>query len=302
MSSPIHHPEDLDAALIYAPPWAREQGQPEPLRPSTALIGLPQRRRRLGSVGHAYSGDLAMAKLQRQLALDPDKVPEPPLDDVQLLWPIMLRLCGVAAVAAAVAWLVVALPSAKSPRNESSRNEAPRADVASTPIVNKEASDPLHSPAAVELLVQHGLAQANMPAMPPEMPPLAAPQVASIPASANIPPSANTPPSADAPTTDDKRSPLDRDEIAVLVKRGKDFLTNGDLASARLLLQRAAEAGSADAAMALGATFDPLVIRRLGAIGAAPDTARARQWYQKAVALGAAGAAQPLAKLEAAAQ
>src|ERR1700688_619548 len=133
MSSPIHHPEDLDAALIYAPPWAREQGQPEPLRPSTALIGLPQRRRRLGSVGHAYSGDLAMAKLQRQLALDPDKVPEPPLDDVQALWPIMLRLCGVAAVAAAVAWLVVALPSAKS-----SRNEAMRADVASTPVVNKE--------------------------------------------------------------------------------------------------------------------------------------------------------------------
>jgi TPR repeat protein len=96
--------------------------------------------------------------------------------------------------------------------------------------------------------------------------------------------------------------PLDRDEITMLVKRGKDFLTNGDLASARLLLQRAAEAGSADAAMALGATFDPLVIRRLGAIGAEPDAARARQWYQKAVALGAAGAAQPLAKLEAAAQ
>jgi hypothetical protein len=297
MSSPIHHPEDLDAALIYAPPWAREQGQPEPLRPSTALIGLPQRRRRLGSVGHAYSGDLAMAKLQRQLALDPDKAPEPPLDDIQSLWPIMLRLCGVAAVAAAVAWLVVALPSAKS-----SRNEAPRADVASTPIVSKEASDPLHSPAAVGLLVQHGLAEANAPAKPPETPPVAAPQAAATPPSANISPNANTPPSTDAPTTDDKRLPLDRDEIAVLVKRGKDFLTNGDLASARLLLQRAAEAGSADAAMALGATFDPLVIRRLGAIGAEPDAARARQWYQKAVALGAAGAAQPLAKLEAAAQ
>jgi hypothetical protein len=285
MSSPIHHPEDLDAALIYAPPWAREQGQAEPPRPSTALIGTPQRRRRLGSVGHAYSGDLAMAKLQRQLALDPDKVPEPPLDDLQSLWPIMLRLCGVAAVAAAVAWLAVALPSAKS-----SRNEAVRADVASTPPVNKEAIDPLRSPAAVGLLVQHGLAEANAPAKPPETPLIAAPQAIA------------TPPGAAAPTTDARRLPLDRDEIATLVKRGKDSLTNGDLASARLLLQRAAEAGSADAAMALGATFDPLVIRRLGAIGAEPDAARARQWYQKAVELGAAGASQPLAKLEAAAQ
>ena len=26
MSSPIHHAEDLDEALHYAPPWAREQG------------------------------------------------------------------------------------------------------------------------------------------------------------------------------------------------------------------------------------------------------------------------------------
>jgi TPR repeat protein len=95
---------------------------------------------------------------------------------------------------------------------------------------------------------------------------------------------------------------LAADEIAMLLKRGKDAFSTGDLAAARLLLRRAAEGGSAEAALALGATFDPLVIRRLGAIGAAPDAAQARQWYQKAVVLGSTTASQPLAQLEASAQ
>ena len=56
---------------------------------------------------------------------------------------------------------------------------------------------------------------------------------------------------------------LGPDEIATLVKRGKDHLMNGDISSARLLLRRAAEAGNAEAALALGSTFDPIVIQRL---------------------------------------
>ena len=83
-----------------------------------------------------------------------------------------------------------------------------------------------------------------------------------------------------------------------MIKRGKDFLMSGDLASARLLLRRAADAGSADAALALGATFDPLVIQRLGAIGMTPDIAQARQWYKRAADLGSASATGQLAKLE----
>ena len=88
----------------------------------------------------------------------------------------------------------------------------------------------------------------------------------------------------------------DADEIAALVKRGKDFVTNGDLVSARLLLQRAAEAGSAEAALALGETFDPLVFQRLHVIGIEPDAASAQKWYQRAAELGSAAASQRLAK------
>jgi TPR repeat protein len=87
------------------------------------------------------------------------------------------------------------------------------------------------------------------------------------------------------------------DGIAILIKRGKDLLADGDLAAARLLLRRAAEAGSAEGAFALGTTFDPVALQRLGAIGAVPDLAQARQWYQRAAELGSSAASQQLAGL-----
>ena len=90
---------------------------------------------------------------------------------------------------------------------------------------------------------------------------------------------------------------LDNEEMATLIKRGKDLLANGDLAAARLLLRRAAEAGSAEGALMLGTTFDPVALQRLGAIGARPDLAKARQWYQRAAELGSSAASQQLAGL-----
>jgi len=288
MSSPIHHAEDLDEALHYAPPWAREQGLRE--RPAAQLVRAPQRRRPLDIGNHPFSGDLAMARLQRQLALDPDAVPQPPVDDIASLWPMALRLCGVAGVAAAVAWFVISLPGTRLLRNDvvhaSVQPPPPAAEV--------EKQDPLRTPAAAGILLQHGLAAANASPPPTEATPAAVPPPVAMPVAA--------PASSDAPVAQTVSLPLDADEIAMLLKRGKDALSTGDLAAARLLLRRAAEAGSADAAMALGATFDPLVLRRLGAIGATPDAAQARKWYEKAVALGSTAASQPLAQLEASAQ
>jgi TPR repeat protein len=91
---------------------------------------------------------------------------------------------------------------------------------------------------------------------------------------------------------------LDSDEITALIERGSAFLKRGDLASARLLLRRAADAGSADAALMLGSTFDPAFIQQLGVIGIKPDVARAREWYQKAAGLGSDAASQRLANLK----
>jgi hypothetical protein len=90
---------------------------------------------------------------------------------------------------------------------------------------------------------------------------------------------------------------LDREEITVLLKRGKDLIANGDLAAARLVLQRAAEANDAEAALALGATYDPFVLRELKVYGFTADAAAARAWYEKARVFGSAAASRRLEML-----
>jgi hypothetical protein len=80
---------------------------------------------------------------------------------------------------------------------------------------------------------------------------------------------------------------LPPEEIASLVKRGEDFFKAGDVPSARIALRRAAQAGSARAALSLGATYDPILLVAQGVIGFAPDPVQARTWYARAAELGA---------------
>jgi Sel1 repeat-containing protein len=90
---------------------------------------------------------------------------------------------------------------------------------------------------------------------------------------------------------------LDQNEIDTLIRRGKNLLNDGDFAAARVLFERAANAGSAEAALALGSTYDPNVIKRLGAIMVKPDVEKARKWYQLAADRGSAAASLQLANL-----
>jgi TPR repeat protein len=87
---------------------------------------------------------------------------------------------------------------------------------------------------------------------------------------------------------------LDADEIKLLMKQGEQFAEVGDLATARVLFQRAAEAGDATAATALGATYDPAVLAKLGVVGINADLEKARFWYQKAASLGSSDAKRRL--------
>ena len=108
-----------------------------------------------------------------------------------------------------------------------------------------------------------------------------------------------------APRPDQPKVPpviqqLDADEIATLMKRGEEFLRNGDIASARLLLRRAASAGNAHAALTLGVTFDPGFLAEQGVLGFAPDVPQARAWYERAVELGSPEARRRLDRLPAA--
>lgn len=89
------------------------------------------------------------------------------------------------------------------------------------------------------------------------------------------------------------------DEIDMLMKQAEMFISSGDVVTARVLFQRAAEAGDAKAALSMGATFDPALLAKMGVRGIAPDVARARSWYEKARDLGSSEALGRLEKLSA---
>lgn len=90
---------------------------------------------------------------------------------------------------------------------------------------------------------------------------------------------------------------LDPDAIASILKRADALIASGDVAAARLVLRRAADAGDSHAAMTLAETYDPAFLDRLGVHGFVPDPAMARSWYEKARAFGAAEAPQRLETL-----
>ena len=312
MSSPIHQSEDLDPALRYAPPWARDR---------TSLAGRPHpppARRPLPGARPEFSGDRAMMDLQRQLLLDPDAIPEPAVDDARTLKPIVLRLAGVMGLAALIAWGVVSLPAIKNvaeivpldvktqamasdrftplqapTREAASQLSEPQAAANSVPQSsqsNTAMNDAPRPAASLKPLV------ASLAPVPVVMPP---PSGSAMPATMPSPPAAPAvSPNATTAPADAATPPIDETEIAAMIKRGKALLTSGDIVSARLLLRRAADAGNAEAALALGATFDPLVIRQLGAVGMTPDPAQAKQWYRRAATLGSASAMGQLANLE----
>jgi hypothetical protein len=98
-------------------------------------------------------------------------------------------------------------------------------------------------------------------------------------------------PGAEAPAAavpQPARLVLSAAEVRELLVRGDAFLHRGDLTSARLFYERAANAGNGDGAMRMGATFDPSFLGRAGPRGAQGDPAKAQLWYRKALDLSVA--------------
>jgi hypothetical protein len=91
--------------------------------------------------------------------------------------------------------------------------------------------------------------------------------------------------------------PLDPEQVALLMKRGRDAMGNGDIASARLAFRRLADAGNAEGALRLAATYDPRYLAGQNVIGVSGDETQARLWYQRAMALGSVEAKNILAQM-----
>jgi hypothetical protein len=73
---------------------------------------------------------------------------------------------------------------------------------------------------------------------------------------------------------------------SALLARGDALFVSGDVASARLFYERAANAGDGHAALRLGETYDPAFLARTGLIGSRENASVAAYWYQRASELG----------------
>ena len=135
------------------------------------------------------------------------------------------------------------------------------------------------APAATPLAAMPPAAPAPVAAAPPAAAPVAALRSAPVPGPL-IP--------------GDAIHRLDPNEIASSLRRADDLIASGDLAAARLVLRRAANAGDARAAMTLAGTYDPVILEKLGVHGFVPDVAMARAWYEKAKKFGSAEAPRRL--------
>jgi hypothetical protein len=88
-------------------------------------------------------------------------------------------------------------------------------------------------------------------------------------------------------------------EALRLRAEGLVALAGGDIAGARALLERAAEAGDARSLLVLGDAYDPATLARMGALGLKGDAARARDYYARALAAGLGAARERIVALDA---
>jgi hypothetical protein len=83
------------------------------------------------------------------------------------------------------------------------------------------------------------------------------------------------PPGSDSPELKDA-------ELSRLLSKANELIRPGDVSGARLLLERALETGSAEAAFYLAQTYDPRILDSWNVQGISADAEKARALYQRA--------------------
>jgi hypothetical protein len=238
-----------------------------------------------------FEGDVAAVELRSRLALAPDRIPEPTIRGSSVSkFAAVLRLTGVVLIAAAVAGVAGYLwgfrLSTKSTRLASAASESVMPAL-STPATSLQVP-PVESSPPTARTVATGL--------PPIDPPGVANDVRPGDPTQLPVPAVTGERTAALPFT--SRPSENASEIAAKMKMGTDLMAHGDVAAARMMFQRAAEAGEAAAAFALAETYDPVVLRKLSLRGGiAPDLGLARAWYERARDLGSVAALERIGRL-----
>jgi hypothetical protein len=325
MSSPTDRSYEPGDPSPYAPRWVRsappQRHAPvrSPLAPDGGEADDGYALHHDGAIGSEQAPPLAAAApvadeegfviddFHVPRSLDPGVVPDPWAErGVRLRRYRLLGMLGRLALAGSAAAIVAVLavgklsvpgPSGATEQVDTSpafgtRFSAPASKPQEPPIVAQEPNDPPQQVAALaDPTTPLAVPRQNMavaPTVTPSPPPVAAvpPTSAAAPAPIAAPAAE---PAASAPAPE-----LSPDDLAALLKRGQQLAASGDIAAARLTLRPAAEAHNAQAALSLGATYDPVVLRTLGIFGVTPDVVMARSWYEKAKAFGSAEAPRRL--------
>jgi hypothetical protein len=312
MSSPTDRIYDPSDPSPYAPRWVRNASPGQPRMPiagplelddlggenaGNAIVESEQAPPLAAAAPVSDDEEFVIDDFRVPRSLDPGIVPDPwPARRSRLrrsrLFGMLGRLALAGSAAAVVALVAVgklsvpgttgATEQADNPIAFGSRFAGHAAKPQEPPIVAEGESEP-HP--------QVALAQPSAPVpVAPVRAVAIAPASVAPPAVNVVAPPAPEPASAPAAPALDPESP----EVAALVKRGQELAAAGDIAAARLTLRRAAEAHNAQAALALGATYDPTVLETLGIFGVTPDVAKARSWYEKAREYGSAEAPRRL--------
>jgi hypothetical protein len=259
----------------------------------------PEHRRRRGEAGEPAAGArLALhphAVADRMLPIPEGSAAVAGRGDRAPSLAIVAHLATVAVVAAAtigvffgIAFALLQPPAKPTAAAQPIRERS--GDVVAVPLRNpaERAAAVTADPAAVARIA------GNAPALPAGS---GAAKLAPIIAAGPAPrPAAMKPTGRPSPPMLPARLP-DR-QLAGLLARGDAFLRAGDIASARLFYERAADGGDGQAALRAGATFDPIFLARIGLRRMRGDRAKALFWYRRALGLGASNAAPYLHSLE----
>gem|GEM_PF-1695877 len=314
MSAPIRSEADtpsmfptMYAPTMYAPPWAREGTRDAPgdagmAAVDKALNASAEFRRTLPAAApleaaggkrrwrdKPFDGDIAARHLRARPSLDPVAVPMPPMPPMPTVG-ILARVAGAVGLAALAAFFMVGT----APLSLAVKADGEAAPASFWSRFGAQGGIHRQAPQEFKLASADGSVPVALAERFAAVGPAPEAQEAPIPAQAMktivVSPVAAEPPPAPVPTL---RAP-DREEIAMLVKRSEDLIVQGDIAAARLMLTRAAEAGDARAALVLGSTYESGVLRKLGVLGVAADARQAREWYAKAAEFGSGEAKRRL--------
>jgi hypothetical protein len=313
-------PEISDEQLAARPAAAEAAGDPDLARLESSLQWL-QREGAVGRLPRAVQlshvsglrpvnpdgprprGEQFINGVRVPPSLAPERLrPPPPMRERRdnLRGPLRILLASVIAAPIAYYFSVGNLPQMLQPARESGVTSLATRLVASNefPIPKDklrpgEAEDYNTVVSSRNKLVVQPSPQGSLQGSPQGNPQAAPPARAETPAA--LPPS----PVADqaAPAAKVVIRSLDPEAIKLLMQQGEQFMASGDLVTARLVFRRAAESGNAAAALALGATFDPVVLARMGVRGMGADVEKARGWYEKAKEYGSPEAPRRLEML-----